>query len=374
VRVICTGISGTDRVGYLQELAALARRRGHALELFDVREAMFQIARDVGEPIDEETVLDTFPRALVLLRAAALEQLSNVVQRAGAPRAPSGGAWGPRADRHPSWLLNTHAVFRWKNTLIPGFDPHYLERLRPDLFITITAGVLTVRERLRAHPRWDGLTIEDLLVWREEEQFATEEMARIHRKPQYLVGRQMAVESLYRLLFEPERRKVYLSYPMQHAGPAGERRLAELKARLGEQFVVFDPADVNDFVVEDAPAGQRRPAAPFGGELAPEAAGPFSERELRHISDQIVFRDYKLIAQSDFVVVYYDVPVPSPGVVSEMNYALHTGKRVYGIWLPPSEPSPFFTRYCSTVVRSLDDLFEHFARHRVSEPAGPEPV
>ena len=36
---------------------------------------------------------------------------------------------------------------------------------------------------------------------------------------------------------------------------------------------------------------------------------------MRHIADQIVFRDYKLIAQSDFVVVFYDALVPSPGVL-----------------------------------------------------------
>ena len=42
----------------------------------------------------------------------------------------------------------------------------------------------------------------------------------------------------------------------------------------------------------------------------------------------------------DVVVVFYDALVPSPGVISEMNYALQTGKRVYGVWLPTSPPSP----------------------------------
>ena len=88
------------------------------------------------------------------------------------------------------------------------------------------------------------------------------------------------------------------------------------------------------------------------------------------IADQIVFRDYKLIAQSDFVVVFYDALVPSPGVISEMNYALQTGKRVYGVWLPTSPPSPFFTRYCTRVFASADDLFSYFERHGIA--GGPE--
>ena len=80
------------------------------------------------------------------------------------------------------------------------------------------------------------------------------------------------------------------------------------------------------------------------------------DRLQQHIADQIVQRDYKLIAQSDIVVVFYDVAVPSPGVISEMKFALENGKRVYGVWLPPGEPSVFFTRYCSLWFRSPDAL------------------
>jgi adenylate kinase len=344
-------------MGYLHEVAALASAAGRAVQIFDLREAMFQLAQDVGEPVEEDTILDMFPRALVLLRAAALEKIASACEQIG---------------RDGNWIINTHAVFRWKNTLISGFDPYYLNRLRPDLYVTITSGARTVREQLRQHPRWQHLSIEDVLVWREEEQFATEEMARIQRKPQYLVGRRASAATLYRLLFEPRLRKVYLSYPMQHVELGSERGLANFKRRLEGQMLVFDPADVNDFEVE----GSLFPTLTDGTvELAaardsgaPDAPG-LSERELQHVSDQIVARDYKLISQTDFVVVYYDHAVPSPGVISEMNFALHSGKRVYGIWLPPSAPSPFFTRYCTRCFRSEDELFEHFRRYRVSRPS-----
>ena len=112
MRVICTGISGTERVGFLDDVRALAAQAGRDLQIFDVREAMFQLARDVGEPVEEETILDMFPHALVLLRAAALEKISSLCEQAG--------------DQQ-DWIINTHAVFRWKNTLISGFDPYYLD-------------------------------------------------------------------------------------------------------------------------------------------------------------------------------------------------------------------------------------------------------
>ncbi len=139
MRAICTGISGTERVGFLRAVAERARRAGRDLKIFDVRDVMFQIAADVGEPVDEETILDMFPRALVLLRAAALEKIAGLVEAGG---------------RDQDWIINTHAVFRWKNSLLSGFDPYYLRRLRPDLYLTVTSGVLTVRDRLGRFPRW----------------------------------------------------------------------------------------------------------------------------------------------------------------------------------------------------------------------------
>ena len=356
VRVICTGTSGTDRMGYLREVARLAAAQGQQVEIFDVRETMFQIAAEVGEPVEEETILDMFPRALVMLRAAALEKIASVCEKAG---------------RDASWIVNTHAVFRWKNTMISGFDPSSLNRLKPDLYITITSGVLTLRERLREHPRWQHISLQELLVWREEEQFSTEEMARMQRKPQYLVGRSVKARTLCRLLFEPRLRRVYLSYPMQHVERGAERGLARFKRRLEEDMIVFDPADVNDFEIEGGPfAGPTDGTAQLAearDEGVAEAPG-LSELERQHVADQIVFRDYKLIAQSDLAVVFYDIAVPSPGVVSEMNYALYSGKRVYGVWLPDAPPSPFFTRYCTRWFHSEEELFQHFRRYRVSKP------
>jgi adenylate kinase len=341
VRVICTGISGTERAGILEEARTLAAQAGRDLQIFDVGDAMFQIAQDVGEPVEEETILDMFPHALVLLRAAALEKISSLCEQ---------------ADQYQDWIINTHAVFRWKNTLISGFDPHYLERLDPHLFVTVTSGIRTAHARLRAQPRWSGLSQEDLLIWREEEQFFTEEMARIHRKSQILLPRTIGLEALYRLLFEPGCRRAYLSYPMQHVAPGEQRGLAAFKAQLAQQYVVFDPADVNDALTEGLLSTDGSTGVGVG-------LGPVPDSRLQqHIADQIVERDYKLIEQSEAVVVFYDVAVPSPGVISEMKFALESGKQVFGVWLPSSQPSVFFTRYCSTWFRSPDELFAYLER------------
>jgi adenylate kinase len=280
-----------------------------------------------------------------------------------------------KAGQHRHWILNTHAVFRWKHTLISGFDPHYLSRLDPHLFATVTASALTTQARLQRQPRWAALTAEDVLTWRAEEQFATEEMARIHRKPPYLLPARASVETGFRLFFEPRWKKAYLSYPMQHVDPTVERGLDTFRKRLEESLVLFDPGDVNDFVGDDEPTASDRERSDGSRQLAAlhdeTTAAVRRDRLQQHIADQIVVRDYKLIQQSDMVVVYYDAPVPSPGVISEMKFALENGKQVYGVWLPPNEPSVFFTRYCSLWFRHPDALFEHFRRHRVAVPPRP---
>jgi adenylate kinase len=342
MHVICTGISGTDRLDWLRKVVGVANSHGLDVTLYDVTQTMFEIGKAVGEPVEEETILDMFPRALVLLRAAALEQICSAIE----------------ADPGKSWILNTHAVFRWKNTLISGFDPHYLNRLDPHLFVTITSGVQTTLTRLKKQERWSQLTEQDVLTWREEEQFFTEQMARIHRKPQLLVPRALSPEAGFRSLFEPERTRAYLSYPMQHVAGDEERGLAEFKARLAEDIVIFDPGDVNDFILEDTTEtsdGSTALATLRDGQTRSPQRDPLQQ----HIADQIVERDYKLIAQSEIVVVFYDVGVPSPGVISEMKFALESGKQVYGAWLPANEPSVFFTRYCSVWFRSPEALFHH---------------
>jgi adenylate kinase len=140
---------------------------------------------------------------------------------------------------------------------------------------------------------------------------------------------------------------------MQHVTAGEERGLEVFKARLTEHLIVFDPGDVNDFAVEDAGLVWRSDGSTSLDALhASDLLSVRRDPVQQHIADQIVERDYKLIAQSDVVVVYYDVPVPSPGVISEMKFALESGKRVYGVWLPANEPSVFFTRYCSLWFRT----------------------
>ena len=241
MRVVCTGMSGTGRLSYVREVAALARRHGHDVAVFDVKEIMFRIAADRGQLVEEETILDTAGSTLEALRAAALEQVLRL------------------AETTPHFILATHALFRWRNALIPGFDVHYLNQVQPDLYVTISDTITAIKGRLDRQVRWRHYSYNDLLTWRDEETFVTEMMASFQRKRHYLIARDQPTDTLYRLMFRPEVPTVYRSYPITHIvdRPGLQAECDALGAQLDEQFVAFDP-----MAIKDSQAPQR--AAPPG--------------------------------------------------------------------------------------------------------------
>jgi adenylate kinase len=407
VRVVCTGMSGTGRTSYVRGVAEAARGAGKTLHVFDVRDTMFHLARERGEALEEETVLDVFPTALGAYRAAALERITAEVK-----------ALPPEE----SWILVTHATFSWNYSIVPGLDVYYLNLLQPDIYVTITDGILSIRQRL-TEERWRRVTINNLLWWRDVERAQTEMMAAWQRKPHYLIGRRQGPETLYRVMFEPQTTTAYLSYPMTHL--QGEELLAQLerfRQRLRQRVVVFDPAAVDDFTLDvDAPVGfsdgsvqaadigstltstklegdsgaspDGGGAGPLGGVGSPASksgrarelildarppgehgpARPPNSENLDHIDGQIVDRDYKLIEQSQIVVVYYPTTTLSAGVVCEMKEAIHRGKRVYALWLPDQPPSPFFTRYCTRWFREEEALFVYLDEAGIAPEKVPGP-
>ncbi|CAA9291825.1 MAG: hypothetical protein AVDCRST_MAG77-5217 [uncultured Chloroflexi bacterium] len=394
-------MSGTGRTGYVRAVEAMAKEQGTPLHVFDVRDTMFHLARERGETLEEETILDVFPTALGAYRAAALERITAEVN-----------ALPPDA----SWILVTHATFSWNYSIVPGLDVYYLNLLQPDVYVTISDGILSIRQRL-TDERWKRVTVNNLLWWRDVERASTEMMAAWQRKPHYLIGRRQGPETLYRLITEGLDRTAYLSYPMTHL--KGEELLSALerfRRRLREKMIVFDPAAVDDFTLEregeigfsDGSAEARQIGATLvsskletgngaggivlgqfsgvGGEDAksgraremvldarePDEHGdsrPPNPENLDHIDGQIVDRDYKLVAQSENVVVFYPTTTLSAGVICEMKEAIHRGKRVYALWLPENPPSPFFTRYCTKWFREEDALFEYLEAAEVV-PAG----
>ena len=353
VRVLVTGQVGLDKGLFLQQVVDIARQNGHKVELFNVGELMCAEAPDIVP----RRILDLPRQRLTALRRSVFKDIARV------------------ASTGVDLIVNTHATFRWKHGLFHAFDHAQIAQLQPDLYVTLVDNLDAVHERLvREHEIKH--TLKDILVWREEEIVVTETMAEAVAGygRAFVLSRanpRINTMSLYRLMFEPHRKRVYPSFPMTHVFdlPDTMREIEHFRDLLAEHFITFDPADLDEkkllFVAGEATKrGEDDVELHVGGRTITVSVSEIT-RVARDIDAQIYARDFKLIDQSDMIVSYIPVlpggrPGISSGVERELQHAFESTKEVYVVWRPDGEPSPFITNTATHVFRTLDELFAHF--------------
>lgn len=355
--VIATGITGSGRASYVRKVVEYARGMGKKIDFIDIGPKMFEKARQLRVNIPHNKILDLDSLALSFLRATTFEEVvSNADKYKG--------------DEH-DLIISLHASFRWRKVLLPAFDFYYLRRLEPDFYVTIVNSAYKIREEIHLKPdlrHWlERLTLREILTWQDEEVFTTKIMADFQAVPHYIVSGSDDPYTLYKIIYDVEKRrkrgekpvkKAYLSYPMTMV--RGNKDIAaekdELVRKLKEMgIVVFDPSSVEDMVlVEELERSE-------GDEVRVPSSSvtiPRSEVEeaRQYIIEQTVVRDYRLIDQSDMVIVFYPVKELSAGVLSEMIYAYTHQKDVYAIF--PHKVSPFFLYYTTKMFKTVDEALE----------------
>lgn len=352
-RVVVTGQVGVDKKPFIEQVARLAESRGQPVRRFHVGDMMYAEARDVRPG----QILDLPLARLAALRRSVFKDILAEV------------------DQHETVIVNTHAAFRWKHGLFPAFDHDQMVPLDADTYITLVDNVDAIHERLtREHDVPHSL--KDILVWREEEILATEVLASAVRGHGcfYVLARGVAdntLESLYRLIFKPETKRVYPSFPMTHVMDMPDT-LAEInafRAAIAEYFITFDPGDMDEKrLLSDAAAAMQEGQTSFpvnihGRDVEFDVAEVTSVA--RDIDAQIYARDFKLIDQSDMIVSFIpELPGGKPGLSSgverELQHAFEGTKEVYVVWQPKAEPSPFVTETATRVFATVEELLQHF--------------
>jgi len=355
IRVVVTGQVGLDKKSFIEQVAALARKRGKAVTACHVGDRMYAEAPDVVPG----KILDLPRQRLDLLRRSVFKDILAI------------------AEKSENLIVNTHATFRWKHGLFHAYDHDQMVALDADLYVTLVDNVDAVHERLDREHDIDH-TLKDILVWREEEIVVTEAMAAAIRGygHAYILATGVGtdtIESFYRLMFEPHRKRVYPSFPMTHVMDMPDV-LAEIdafRAVLSEHFITFDPGDLDEKrLLFDAGEATKR------GEQSIKIR--VNERDVSlkvsditqvagDIDGQIYARDFKLIDQSDMIVSYIpELPTGKPGLSSgverELQHAFEGTKEVYVIWKPATEPSPFITETATGVFPNVDSMLRHFQK------------
>src|SRR5688572_20745586 len=233
MRVIVTGQVGVDKGPYLEEVKQIASKNGHDVVVCHVGKMMYQEAPDVPAG----RILNLPISRLNTLRRAVFKEILRA------------------ADRHEHVVVNTHATFRWRHGLFAAFDFDQVKAFNADTYITLLDNAESVHQRLLREHDVDH-TLKDIMVWREEELLATEILANILRGYGnfYMISRGRNIrttQTIYRLMFEPGRKKVYVSFPMSHVMdlPQTLDEIDRFKAAINQHFTMFDPGDVDEFIL-----------------------------------------------------------------------------------------------------------------------------
>jgi adenylate kinase len=353
MRAIVTGQVGVDKGPYLEAVKAAAIKAGHDLVVCQVGQMMYAEAPDVPAG----RILNLPITRLNTLRRAVFKEILRI------------------ADQHEHVLINTHATFRWRHGLFAAFDFDQLKTFNPDLYITMLDNAESVHQRLVKDHDLDH-TLKDIMVWREEELLATEILANITRGYGHFFmisrGRNVpTTRTIYRLMFEPEKKKVYVSFPMSHVMDLPDT-LAEIdrfKATIDEHFIVFDPADVDEFTLHTTALKAMQDGQTTMEVMAAEGPITLKTADVAQISGdimgQIYARDFKMVDQSDMIIsLVPELPGGKPGLSSgverELHHAFEGGKEVYVIWACRGNPSPFITETATRVFRTTEEAIQYF--------------
>jgi adenylate kinase len=353
MRAFVTGQVGVDKGPYLEAVKAEAVARGMDVEVCHVGHMMYREAPDVPAG----RILNLPITRLNSLRRAVFKEIMSI------------------AEKHEHVLVNSHATFRWKHGLFAAFDFDQIKALNSDHYITLLDNAESVHQRLMRDHDVDH-TLKDIMVWREEELLATEIIANITKGYGHFHmmsrGRKiLTTKTMFSLLFEPKKKKVYLSFPMSHVMDLPDT-LAEIdrfKAAVASQLVCFDPGDVDEFILHTMALKALEEGRTTFEVDAAEGKVTLKTADVAQISGdimgQIYARDFKMVDQSDMIVsLIPELPNGKPGLSSgverELHHAFEGGKEVYVIWLCKAMPSPFITETATKVFKSTNEALDYF--------------
>jgi adenylate kinase len=353
--VVVTGMVGVDKKSYLAKVCQLAEEKNHPVQLFNVGDMMYAEAGD----IPPGKILDIPMKRLSWLRRSVFKDIIA------------------KSKDAPNTIVNTHATFRWRHGLFPAVDFDQMRLLNADIYINLVDGVTSLHSRLAEAHSIDH-SLKDLIVWREEEIIGTEMLCKgINEKaPLYCLARgseQETVETFYKLLFEADTKRTYISFPMTHVVhlPKVKKEIDNFRSLIKQHFICFDPGDL-----EEAFLPHFAHVAAKNGKYFVEVSALGKQVKLpldqvqqieRDINSQTYARDFLLIDQSDMIISFIPIlsdgrAAISSGVERELQHAHESAKEVYVIWTAKDRPSVFVTQTATKVFGSTKEAIAFFRK------------
>jgi adenylate kinase len=352
--IICTGPPGNGRDEMLLKLREKTSFHYYHLFEYIVKEGKLE-----GTNLSKINILDFYdsqPEKMEQLRKAAVAKIKNEIN-----------------ERQGVNIISTPFHFEWKGGRFKGLAAEDVDELNPDLFIVLFDDIIRVRERLSSDTQWmeHRYTLGEIANWRREEMAGIYEIARSYspKKEIQIVAYENGVDFLRDLIWNPRKQKVYLSHPITGETADFFVKVTKFCRSLNQYYVIFDPSMIKDWEIVECwrnavntaiDVGEPRPSkipvsiAYQDGTRQVILDSPEVEAAIKNLRYQIIDSDYKLIENSQIVVVYHPRQSISAGVMCEMVYAKSIAKMVYVYY--PYEPSPFFEWYSTRIFKDENEL------------------
>ncbi len=352
--IICTGAPGNGRDELLQEMHETTAFYYHHLFDYIVEEARVE-----GTILTKINILDFYdsqPGKMEEYREKAITKISEKIEK--------------ESGLH---IISTPYHFEWRGNKFQGLNPKDIDILDPDMFLIIFDDLIRVKERLEQDPQWryHRFTLGEIANWRREEVSGIYNLARKYspRREVQLVAYSNKAAFLKDLILNTNKLKFYLSHPITGEGKDFFLKVTKFAENLSDYYIVYDPYLIRDWdIVENwrrvlNKAIENKEARPDEITMDmdyPEGKRTFTlnsvevESAIKNLRFQIIDNDYKIIENSDLLVVYHPRESISAGVICEMVYAKALAKMVYAYY--PYEPSPFFEWYSTRIFQDENDL------------------
>ncbi len=350
--VVVTGMVGIDKKSYLQKVCRLAGDNDRQVLPCNVGDMMYAEAPDIAPG----KILDISLKRLASLRRSVFKDIIA------------------KARNAPNLIVNTHATFRWRHGLFPAVDFDQMRQLNADMYICIIDGVVALHSRL-IDEHCITHSLKDLIVWREEEIIGTEMLCKgINDKiPFYCLARGSEFESIqtfYNLVFRPEIKKAYLSFPMTNMEDVKETKeqIDNFRKEMKGIFTCFDPGELEESYLPNHAARAVENGRDTIELTVHNRKTQFELNQIlqieKDINSQIYARDFMLIDQADMIISFIPQlpdgrPALSSGVERELQHAHEAAKEVYVVWLSQHTPSVFITQTATRLFKNTIQAIQH---------------
>ena len=328
---LVTGVSGCGWNELLNDVKEKAKTfwPEKSIYIYDVGLYMQKECKRLGISIAKEDILNVDSYWLETIRSLALKAVVAEIKT--------------HAEENALFFIGVHAVFHWKNRLIPGVS--YCDLGDPELnlsgVINVVDNIKTILDHNKNNPvrkKAGEVPAIETQRWMQEEELLSKTIADIKKCPFYVISKNHDVCNLVDF-FKGKKKAIYLSYPITAIRQDNPEALKtfqdETLPRLQEKFVVFNPLAISDL-----------------GDVSIFKENEEYDKISELISVRTVQRDFRFINQSDAVIVYYNTEKNSPGVFAEIYYAFRTGKPVHVFY--PFKVSPFLQDAVSSIDDNLD--------------------